>query len=73
MTKEEVNKAIGSRIAVLREKRELSANRLGILVGASGPMVKAWEEGASPNLYYFMRLCSALDTTPTYLLTGRKR
>jgi transcriptional regulator with XRE-family HTH domain len=72
-TKKTFNEEVGRRIAQKRIEHELTQHRLGLMVGASGSMVAAWEEGASPNLYYVMRLCSALETTPSYLLTGKGR
>jgi transcriptional regulator with XRE-family HTH domain len=63
---------MGMRIRKLRESKQMSQERLGVLCGASRSSVSQWETGVNEDmkLTTFLALVGALGTTPHYLVHG---
>lgn len=63
--------ALGRRLGRVRERRGLTQERLGALVGVRRTMVGRWERGeAKPGHLRLVRLAAALGVTTDLLLTG---
>ena len=56
-------------INILRERKNLTYNQLGMKAGLSGEMIKLLEKGIrSPSLNSALLICEALDTKLTIVL-----
>jgi phage repressor protein C with HTH and peptisase S24 domain len=65
---------IHERIKELREKRGLTMEAVGELVGVSWQTVQQWENGSTaPRRNRIPRVADALNTTPEYLLFGEPK
>ncbi len=63
---------IGVRIESRRNYIEMSLNKLAEEIDTSGAMIREWETGkAIPHSDYIDRLAKALNTTVTWLMTGK--
>lgn len=66
--------SLGQRIRVLREAKRMSQTELAEKIGVKFSAISKYERGAIDNLpaYRIKKLAEVLDTTPEYLLDGRK-
>ncbi|HFE7522948.1 TPA: helix-turn-helix domain-containing protein [Salmonella enterica subsp. enterica serovar Newport] len=63
---------IGVRIESRRNYIEMSLNKLAEEIDTSGAMIREWETGkAIPHSDYIDKLAKALNTTVTWLMTGK--
>ncbi|ECO0851691.1 helix-turn-helix domain-containing protein [Salmonella enterica subsp. enterica serovar Newport] len=63
---------IGVRIESRRNYIEMSLNKLAETIDTSGAMIREWETGkAIPHSDYIDKLAKALNTTVTWLMTGK--
>ena len=62
----------GTKIRLLREKKRLSQEELGYLVGVSQVTIGNWEHGKSIRHEYLKKLSTALEIQMEYLLEEEK-
>ncbi|EDQ2394482.1 helix-turn-helix transcriptional regulator [Salmonella enterica subsp. enterica] len=63
---------IGVRIESRRNYIEMSLNKLAEKIDTSGAMILEWETGkAIPHSDYIDKLAKALNTSVTWLITGK--
>ena len=62
--------AIGQRIKELADKKNISLNKLGLLIDSSGAAVSGWVKGKNFNIDKLSKLAEVLNTSADYLLTG---
>lgn len=61
-------RAMGQRIRVIREMREMKQEVLAKKVGVTQPSVSQWENGQTlPSPGRRKRICEALEVQPTFL------
>lgn len=63
---------LGDRIRILREKKKLTQEELGKLIGVQRAAINKYESGAVVNLKRstIAKLAQVLDTAPSYLMFG---
>lgn len=63
--------AMGERLKEAREKKEYTQKQLAELVGARHNSISNWEKGKNkPSTFMIERLCSVLEVSPSYLISG---
>jgi transcriptional regulator with XRE-family HTH domain len=66
--------SIGERIKKIRKEKELTQYELADKVGTTHCSISMWEEGKrNMSVYYFARLCKALDVSADYILYGEEQ
>ena len=67
-----MNQTLGSRIAELRRKKNMTQEELAAELGVTPQAVSKWERGLSlPDIVFIDELALALGITIDELLTGR--
>lgn len=65
--------SMGERIRKIRKGKKLTQYDLADKVGTTHCSISNWEEGKRyMSIYYFARLCKALDVSADYLLFGKE-
>ncbi len=65
--------SMGERIRKIRKGKKLTQYDLVDKVGTTHCSISNWEEGKrNMSVYYFARLCMALDVSADYLLFGEE-
>lgn len=65
--------SIGERIKKIRKSKKLTQYDLADQVGTTHCSISNWEEGKRyMSIYYFAKLCKALDVSADYILYGEE-
>lgn len=65
--------SMGERIRKIRKGKKLTQKKLADKVGTTHCSISNWEEGKRyMNIYYFAKLCKALDVSADYILYGKE-
>lgn len=65
--------SMGKRIKKIRKGKKWTQKKLADKIGTTHCSISTWEEGKrNMSVYYFARLCMALEVSADYLLFGKE-